>query len=140
MQLLGVTEKELNKDVSHSNLSARSKSKKMVFSLKEDTEKDSEDITSSDEDDEEEDEVPELQKEDELIPVYEEDQRTGQKMVSRKLSYKMSFVDDRVGVRLNLNDNYFNEDAIACFSHHGRRLMKFVKGKDNSNIDQVPPP
>ena len=42
--------------------------------------------------------------EEEEIPVYEDNPKTGKRQKSNKLSYKMNHVEDRVGAKINLKD------------------------------------
>ena len=52
------------------------------------------------------------------------------------LTYKMSFVEDRIGAKINLKDNYYDAQAIESYEEKGKRLLKFVK-KDDEEEDVI---
>jgi hypothetical protein len=81
---------------------SNSKARRLVFTLKD--ESSGNDSSSSSDD---ADEI-ELNDQDEDVPVFEQDPKTGKKKLSKALSYKMSFVEDRIGVKLNLKDSYYD--------------------------------
>lgn len=97
-----------------------SKSKRLVFTLKEDSDGDAKSSSS-------EGSEIEMDFEDVEVPVYEENEKTGKKVKSKKLSYMMSHVDDRVGAKINLKDQYYDAQAVQSYTDKGKRLMKYVK-------------
>lgn len=78
------------------------KTKRLIFTLKEDSE-DNRSSSSSD--------VSEIDlgDNDEEVPVFEE--INGKKVQSKKLSYRMVHVEDRIGAKINLKDCYFDVQA-----------------------------
>ena len=68
--------------------------------------------------------------EDVEVPVYEENATTGKRQKSKKLSYMMSHIDDRVGAKINLKDQYYDAQATMSYAEKGKRLMKYVKKDD----------
>ena len=97
-----------------------SKSKRLVFTLKEDSDGDAKSSSSDGSE-------IEMDFEDVEVPVYEENEKTGKKVKSKKLSYMMSHVDDRVGAKINLKDQYYDAQAVQSYTDKGKRLMKYVK-------------
>lgn len=78
-----------------------SKAKRLVFTLKEDSDNDNK--SSSDDGSD-----VEMDFQDVEVPVYEENPTTGKRQKSKKLSYMMSHIDDRVGAKINLKDQYYD--------------------------------
>ena len=60
----------------------------------------------------------------ERVEVFEEDPITGSKTVSVSKSYQMTPVIDRIGVKVNLDDRYYDQQAINSYKTKGLKLMK----------------
>lgn len=87
-------------------VSTSHKQKRLIFTLRD--ESSANDESSSDAASESE---FHLDMEEENVPVFEEDPITGVKHESVKLSYKMTSVEERIGVKINLKDLYFDANA-----------------------------
>ena len=81
-----------------------SKAKRIVFTLRD--ESDNQGTVSSSEGSD-----IEMNIDEEEIPVYEDNPKTGKRQKSTKLSYKMNHVEDRVGAKINLKDSYYDAQA-----------------------------
>ena len=51
----------------------------------------------------------------------------GNQQLSLEKSYRMSVIEERVGVKVNLEDNLYHDAAIQSYKSKGQRLMKYVK-------------
>ena len=87
--------------------------KKTVFNskVKEDTPRSSVDQDFTDSDDDGDGlKDPNVEDSDEIVEVWETDQK-GQKKLNRRKTYKLSKVEERVGVKINVASKYYDEDA-----------------------------
>jgi len=75
--------------------------------------------------DEVDDEALELDLESETCHVYEEDEQ-GRKHMNPKKTYKVSAVETFVGVKINLDDKYYNEQASTAYQKRAKKLMKYT--------------
>lgn len=100
-----------------------SRAKKLVFTLKEESDNNQESSSSDGSD-------IDLDMDEEEVPVFYDNPITGKKSKCKKLSYKMSYVNDRVGAKINLKDQYFDAIAVQSYTEKGKRLLKYVKKDD----------
>jgi len=74
---------------------------------------------------EENDVVNELSLEnEERVDVFEQDPISGEKHLSIMKSYLLNSVADRVGVKLNLDERYFDSLALNAYRNKGARMLK----------------
>jgi len=72
-----------------------------------------------------------LHQDEETCHVYEEDER-GKKVKNPAKTYKISPVETFVGIKINLDDRYYDEKASAAYQKRAKKLMKYT-----SHIEEV---
>lgn len=60
----------------------------------------------------------------EVVEALEENYKTGEITVNHEKSYKMTPVDGFWGVKINLNDVYYNEKASDAYQKRAKKLMR----------------
>ena len=68
---------------------------------------------------------PVFERNDSVFHVYDYDE-DGSKVLNHSKCYKMTIVPERVGARINLNDIYYNKEAIKQYEKNHEKLMKYA--------------
>ena len=73
----------------------------------------------------------ELDHTEESCKVYDEDDH-GRKIHNPNKAYKLSPVETFVGIKINLDDKYYDEKASTAYQKRAKKLMKYT-----SHIEEV---